>query len=39
MPYVNVRVEGGVAAVVLCRGKVNALDEATWRNLQEIRIH
>jgi hypothetical protein len=25
MPYVSVRVEGGVAAVVLCRGKVNTL--------------
>lgn len=35
MPYVNVRVEGGVAAVVLCRGKVNALDEPTIDELKD----
>jgi len=50
MPYVNVRVEGEVAAVYLCRGNVNResasitefvdiwYSEATCRNLQEIRI-
>lgn len=35
MPHVNVRVEGGVAVVVLCRGKVNALDEATIDELND----
>jgi enoyl-CoA hydratase len=35
MPYVNVRVEGGVAAVILCRGKVNALDEPTIDELKD----
>ena len=35
MPHVGVRVEGGVAAVVLSRGKVNALDEATIDELND----
>jgi enoyl-CoA hydratase len=35
MPYVNVRVEGGVAAVFLRRGKVNALDEPTIDELKD----
>jgi len=35
MPYVNVRVEGGVAAVFLSRGKVNALDEPTIDELKD----
>lgn len=35
MRYVSVSVEGGVAAVVLCRGKVNALDEATIDELKD----
>lgn len=35
MPHVNVRVEGGVAAVFLCRGKVNALDEPTIDELKD----
>jgi enoyl-CoA hydratase/carnithine racemase len=35
MPYVNVRVEGGVAALFLCRGKVNALDESTIDELKD----
>jgi enoyl-CoA hydratase/carnithine racemase len=35
MPYVKVRVEGEVAVVFLCRGKVNALDEATIDELKD----
>jgi len=35
MAHVNVRVEEGLAAVVLCRGKVNALDEATIDELKD----
>ncbi len=35
MPYVNVRVESGVAAVFLCRGKINALDEPTIDELKD----
>jgi len=35
MPHVSVRVEGGVAGVVLHRGKVNALDEATIDELND----
>ena len=38
MPHVNVRVEGGVAIVVLCRAKVNALDEPTIDELKD-RFH
>jgi enoyl-CoA hydratase/carnithine racemase len=29
MPHVRVRIDDGVASLFLCRGKVNALDEAT----------
>ncbi len=35
MPHVSARVEDGVAVVVLCRGKVNALDEATIDELND----
>lgn len=35
MRHVSVSVEGGVAVVVLCRGKVNALDEATIDELKD----
>ncbi len=35
MPHVSVRVEGGAAAVFLCRGKVNALDEPTIDELKD----
>lgn len=35
MPHVIIRVEGEVAVVVLCRGKVNALDEATIDELND----
>lgn len=35
MPHVSARVEDGVAVVVLCRGKVNALDEPTIDELNE----
>jgi enoyl-CoA hydratase/carnithine racemase len=35
MTHVNVRLEGGVAVVVLCRGKVNALDESTIDELED----
>ena len=45
MPHVSVRVEGGVAAVVLRREVASIAEfvdiwysDATWRNLQEIRI-
>lgn len=35
MTHVSVSVEGGVAVVVLCRGKVNALDEQTIDELKD----
>ena len=35
MPHVSACVEDGVAVVVLCRGKVNALDEATIDELND----
>jgi enoyl-CoA hydratase/carnithine racemase len=34
MPYVNASVEGGVA-IIVCRGKVNALDEPTIDELKD----
>jgi 3,2-trans-enoyl-CoA isomerase len=38
MQYVNVSVEGEVAVIVLCRGKVNAFDESTVDELND-RFH
>ncbi len=35
MPHVSIRIEGEVAVVVLCRGKVNALDEPTIDELND----
>jgi enoyl-CoA hydratase/carnithine racemase len=35
MTHVNVSTQGGVAALVLCRGKVNALDEPTIDELKD----
>ena len=35
MRHVSVSVEGGVAVVVLCRGKVNAIDEPTIDELKD----